>query len=119
IETRPFCQEQDKTCFLINATIQDNDDEILAGLRKFSHIWVRESATKRALEESAIEATLCGDLSLYNNYPIPRVTENRPLVLDSVRSRANRQLERLALRVGGEFASMKRTEAGAMAYPRR
>lgn len=111
------CAEIAKPCYLLNATLQSNDTEIVEALRTFRRIWVRESASAQELRNSRIEASICPDLSLFHEFEVTGPQVPRPLIIDSVQRRRHPELARVADAHGARLVTMKHNEKGGLAFP--
>lgn len=107
--------ERGRPAYLINATLQDNDAEMVAALRGFRHIWVRESASAEWARARGLAVTLCPDLSLCQSGLVPSLAlTGKPAVIDSVLPEANLALARHAAALGTRLWGMKHDEAGRL-----
>lgn len=115
------CHRQGIPCYLVNATIQANRDDIMSDLAQFSHVWVRESYSIEELERFGMSVTLCPDLSLYQDFPSWSPVDGvGPIFVDSVDKKTNRALEASAHYAHGLFVSMKKDLNGfGLYYPER
>ncbi len=115
----PYCADLGKRCFLLNSTLQDNDDAINAEIARFDHVWVRESASSAEMRAAGIGHTVCFDLSLLKAYPAAVVREGPVLFVDSVVSEVAKRLAELARGAGAALVVMKRDETSGfcMGWP--
>lgn len=99
----PLARAAGKTAWLINATLQGNDDAIVADLAAFRHIWVREGASAAWARERGLAVTVMPDLSLCQHLDAPDGPQDGTgtLVTDSVLPAANLRLYRMARDLGG------------------
>lgn len=68
-----IAQKLNVPCYLINATYQENPNHFQEYLRLFTGVYVRESASKAALEEAGIMSTVVPDLTLSSTYDATQV----------------------------------------------
>jgi Polysaccharide pyruvyl transferase len=113
----PHCRTVDKPCFLINATIQANDQAIMNDLMAFNGLWVREGRSGEEANRRGVTAELCGDLTLYHDLPRHGPTEARSLVLDSADRRHDMGSIAAALRL--DYVAMRYSNRGLKAYRKR
>jgi len=82
-----------KTIVLINATYQDNNDEINEYARYFDLIYVRETLSKNELKNVGIRAQVVPDMTFYSKFDQPRKTALSQIgVSDSVYMDLSEQL---------------------------
>ncbi|QYK39959.1 MAG: polysaccharide pyruvyl transferase family protein [Paracoccaceae bacterium] len=112
----PLAHAAGKPAWLINATLQGNDDALVTDLRAFRHIWVREGASAAWARERGLPVTLAPDLSLCQHFEyLPRRGGAQgTVVLDSVLQADNPALHRIARATGGPLWSMKHDAEGRM-----
>lgn len=98
-EVGPFARDQLKVpSFLINSTIFEIDSHVADNLKKFTRIWVRDSASRVELERYGIPSDVVPDLSIGASFPEVRrrsgigVTDSvLPAVTDALKDRALRE----------------------------
>ena len=81
----PHCAKRSKACYLVNATIQANDERLMDDLRSFSGVWVRERFSEREVTSAGIAATRVGDLSFFHRLERPPERVSPLLVTDSAK----------------------------------
>lgn len=87
VEIANFCKKYNKKVFLINSTYQNNPKSFKKNLIKFDKIYVRESLSKKELENINVLSQVVPDLSLYKNkrFRTNIIKKKYPLgVIDSV-----------------------------------
>jgi polysaccharide pyruvyl transferase WcaK-like protein len=95
-----------KPVFLVNATIENIEDEHMKLLHHFDRIFVRDSQSRSYLKASGIEANLVPDLSLsaeFNGSPKTGV----PVVTDSVVPSTTAVLKKCSESVHARFLPMR------------
>ncbi|MGQ0567591.1 MAG: polysaccharide pyruvyl transferase family protein [Gemmobacter sp.] len=109
-------REAGRKAWLINATLQDNDDAIVADLAAFDHIWVREGASAAWARERGLAVTVMPDLSLCQQLDRPEgpVDGSGMIVIDSVLPQANLRLYRMARDLGGALWTLDHDTEGRM-----
>ena len=110
----PMARAAGKRAWLINATLQDNDDAIVADLAAFDHIWVRESASAAWARAQGLPVTVLPDLSLCQPLDAPDgpTGGSGTMVIDSVLPAANLTLYRMARAAGGLLWTMEHDASG-------
>lgn len=104
----PYCAERCKPCYLINATLQDNDESIAADLRKFTYAWVRESASSSELVRQGVQHSICPDLAFLQTFRPSADRRGETFVVDSVVPAALGQLANFARTAHADLTVMKR-----------
>jgi hypothetical protein len=114
----PHCSERGKPCFLINATLQANNEALMSDLMAFDGIWVREGRSAEEAKQYGLVAELCGDLSFFHSFPRHRKGEDRGLVLDSAHPKVTAQMATIASDLRADFVAMRHNKKGMKGYKR-
>ncbi|WP_119300053.1 polysaccharide pyruvyl transferase family protein [Dongia deserti] len=115
----PHCRARGKPCFLINATLQANNQAIVTDLAAFDAIWVREGRSAQDAKSWGLTAEVCGDLSFFHDLPHHEGGEDRGLVLDSADPRITAELAGVAARLKADFVAMRHNRRGMKAYKKQ
>lgn len=114
----PYCAAAGKPGYLVNATLEANDEAIMADLLAFRRIYVRDSASRAEVSASGGDAAVVGDLSFGCALPPWSGVSRKPVVVDSVVRPDLPKLARIADRLGTDFVTMRHTKSG-MAFAKR
>lgn len=95
--------------YLINTTLYENSPELYEKIRYFNKVYVRESSTKKILEEHGVQSEIVPDLT----FAAPTKIENKSnsansyLITDSTFVDLRRDLKAFSNDLGWEYVSMK------------
>lgn len=112
----PHCSERGKPCFLINATLQANNQDLMNDLMAFDGIWVREGKSAEEAQRCGAAAELCGDLSFFHSFPRHAGGRDRGLVLDSASPKLTAQMAVIASNLQADFVTMRHNKKGMKSY---
>jgi len=115
----PYCARRGKPCFIINATIQANSQEVMHDLAACSGLWVREGRSAGEAKRWGIDAEICGDLSFFHVLPEHDDGGDRGLVLDSAHPDVTAALGQVAARLRADFVAMRHNKRGMKSYRKR
>lgn len=114
LELADLAESADLPAFMLNTTISNVEPRFITSLRKFKGIWVRESGSKRYLDELGVKSTVVPDLAIHAvaryvkslDYNPPSRPEGRVLVTDSAVQEVSRHLRSLANEIGATYTHM-------------
>ena len=112
----PYCAERSKACFVINATIQANDQAVMRDLAASSGLWVREGRSAEECARWGINAEVCGDLSFAHVLPSHDIDRDRGLVLDAAHPDVTAAMGVIAARLRADFVAMRHNRKGMKSY---
>jgi polysaccharide pyruvyl transferase WcaK-like protein len=112
----PYCAERNKPCFVINATIQANGQEVMRDLAASSGLWVREGRSAEEAARWGINADVCGDLSFAHAFPSQSGDQDRGLVLDAAHPDVTATMGVIAARLRADFVAMRHNKKGMKSY---
>ena len=112
----PHCAQRGKPCFVINATIQANSQEVMRDLAACSGLWVREGRSAAEAKRWGIDAEICGDLSFFHVLPEHEDGGDRGLVLDFAHPDVTAALGEVAARLRADFVAMRHNMRGMKSY---
>lgn len=92
--------------YLINATIDDVDEESLEDLRQYSKIFARDNNTSRYLSEKGIASAVVPDLAILAQH-FPAVSRNGVLISDSTKRQVREALRNLAMKQNLTYLPMQ------------
>lgn len=115
----PHCTARNKPCFVINATIQANNQAVMRDLAAFNGIWVREGRSADEAKRSGIAAEICGDLSFFHSLPQHDGGPDRGLVLDSADPAITAEMAAIAATLKADFVAMRHNRKGMKAYKKQ
>lgn len=112
----PMARAAGKKAWLINATLQGNDEAMVADLAQFDHIWVRESASEAWAQARGLRVTRMADLSFCQHLePVGQPVQGKGrIVIDSVLPEANLRLYQMAQQEGGPLWTLLHDAEGQM-----
>ncbi len=112
----PHCRTLGKPCFLINATLQANNQAVMSDLLAFDEIWVREGRSAEEAKRWGVAAEICGDLSFFHAFPQHEGNADRGLVLDSADPRITADMAVVAAKLKADFVAIRHTKKGMKSY---
>lgn len=97
-------EKYNKPIVLINATYQDNGEEIADYMKYFDLIYVRETLSKNDLERYSIKSFVVPDMTFYSKYDTSRkIISNKIGVTDSVYLDLSEELYKTSLKKGYNY----------------
>ena len=112
----PHCAQRGKPCFIVNATIQANGQEVMRDLAACSGLWVREGRSAEEAARWGINADVCGDLSFVHVFPSQSGDQGRGLVLDAAHPDVTATMGVIAARLRADFVAMRHNRKGMKSY---
>jgi polysaccharide pyruvyl transferase WcaK-like protein len=95
-------------CFLLNASVQELEQQCLSRLSRFDAIYVRESKSERYLHENGIAASVVPDLSFgFDLSHLGVVNRDGVTVTDSVLPDVSRRMRQFARSQRARFAELR------------
>lgn len=113
----PYCAAIGKSCYLVNATVQNIRGIVPENLAAFSGIWVRDSRSAAQLRHFGIAGEMTGDLTYFHDLPRHCPTEARGLVLDTADDRHDMGAVAAALHL--DYVAMRYSNQGLKAFRKR
>ena len=101
-----FKSKKQIPCYLINSTVYELDESVYENLKHFDHIYVRESMSKKLLEQHGISATYVPDLSFMASRAASQKPRKNVLATDSVYSEITKGLIRIAGKKGWDYSKL-------------
>ncbi len=112
----PHSAKRGKPCFVINATIQANSQEVMHDLAACSGLWVREGRSAEEAARWGINASIGGDLSFAHVFPSHSLDQDRGLVLDAAHPEVTAAMGAIAARLRADFVAMRHNRKGMKSY---